>query len=235
MNNAGVMLVPEHKKTEQGFEMTVGVNHFGHFMLTGLLLPLLAASATDAAVDTRVVAVGSIAAASGAAVKGLDFDNLNAEKGYGKIDAYCWSKLMNLLFVAQFNVWAAGRGLAVKALAAHPGYTATNLQRTMPCATCCNCCVASDVAQGALPILRAAVDPGAAAGAYFGPDGTGQMAGNPAPVPLPPAAQDAATAGKLWTVSETLTGVAFDAALGGGVTGAAPSAGAAASAGGEAK
>ena len=114
VNNAGVMALPE-RRTADGFEMQFGTNHLGPFALTNLLLPQITG---------RVVTVSSFAHRYGT----IDFDDLNAERRYGRWSAYCQSKLANLLFTLELQRRLDAAGSRVTAHAAHPGYAATNLQ-----------------------------------------------------------------------------------------------------------
>ncbi|MFT5586400.1 MAG: NAD(P)-dependent dehydrogenase (short-subunit alcohol dehydrogenase family) [Cognaticolwellia sp.] len=196
--NAGVMVPPE-SKTAQGFELQFGVNHLGHFALTGHMLPLL----TDAG---RVVVVSSTAANMGE----MNFEDLNFEsRGYKPWPAYGQSKLANQLFVTELQRQLQAAGKTQKVTAAHPGWTATDLQRTSGMASFLNPILAMKPSKGALPTLRAATDPDAEQAAYFGPDGLMQMRGYPKQVPLLPKGKDPATARKLWQVSEQLTHVRY--------------------------
>jgi NAD(P)-dependent dehydrogenase (short-subunit alcohol dehydrogenase family) len=201
VNNAGVMAVPE-QRTKDGFEMQIGTNHLGHFALTNLLLPRI----TD-----RVVTVASGAHRTGS----IRLDDLNYEKGsYQRWRAYGQSKLANLLFILELQRRLDEAGSDLRALAAHPGYAATNLQartenvvqNTMMAIG--NRVFAQSDEMGALPSLFAATQdlPGAS---YVGPDGFQEMRGHPALAGRSAAASDAETAKRLWTLSEELTGVSF--------------------------
>lgn len=199
INNAGVM-VPPLSHTEDGFELQIGCNHLGHFALTGRLLDLLLATP-----EARVVTVSSMAHRYGA----IDFDNLNAEKGYKDWAAYSQSKLANLLFTFELQRRLEHAGCSVTALAAHPGWTGTDLQRHTAVARMLNHLFAQQPVMGALPTLRAAVDPEARGGEYFGPRGLYEMRGLPKRVSTIPAARSRADAERLWQISEELTGVRF--------------------------
>jgi NAD(P)-dependent dehydrogenase (short-subunit alcohol dehydrogenase family) len=206
INNAGVM-IPPLSRTADGFELQFGTNHLGHFALTNLLLPHVAA-------DGRVVTVSSDAHKSGA----IDFDDLNWErKRYRPWRAYGQSKLANLLFTTELQRRLTEAGSTVKATAAHPGYAATNLQshsgsRLLAFAMehVGNRLIAQDAAGGALPTLYAAVAdiPGGSFAGPSGPFGLG-LRGAPKLVARSAAARDAEAARRLWLVSEELTGVAF--------------------------
>jgi NAD(P)-dependent dehydrogenase (short-subunit alcohol dehydrogenase family) len=201
INNAGVMAVPEGR-TKDGFETQIGTNHLGHFALTGLLL----GHVTD-----RVVQIASGAHRMGK----IDLADLNWERRtYRRWPAYGQSKLANLLFVHELGRRLAEAGSPVRALAAHPGYAATELQgRTgnvlqHAAMAILNKVIAQSGEQGAWPTLFAATQelPG---GAYIGPGGPGELRGSPAPASRSSAARDEAVARDLWALSERLTGVRY--------------------------
>ncbi|WP_369271977.1 oxidoreductase [Streptomyces sp. R11] len=202
INNAGVMMLPQ-QRTADGFEMQFGTNHLGHFALTNLLLPYV----TD-----RVVTLSSGAHRwSGARIR---FEDLNWTSAYHPNRAYAQSKLANLLFTLELQRRLTESGSPVRALAAHPGYAATNLQSHAGSPVMRafmrigNRVFAQDDKAGALPTLYAATQdlPGAS---YVGPDGLGEMRGAPTLVGRTTAASDAEVARRLWTVSEELTGVSW--------------------------
>jgi NAD(P)-dependent dehydrogenase (short-subunit alcohol dehydrogenase family) len=199
INNAGVM-VPPLGDTEDGFELQFGCNHLGHFALTGRLLDLL-----EATPASRIVTVSSMAHRRGK----MDFDNLNAENGYDKMPAYGQSKLANLLFTFELQRRLETAGSSVVATAAHPGWTGTDLQRHSALIRFLNNFFAQTPPMGALPTLRAAADPQAQGGDYFGPKGFYEMRGYPVKVGTTPAAKNELDARRLWDVSEKLTGVSF--------------------------
>jgi NAD(P)-dependent dehydrogenase (short-subunit alcohol dehydrogenase family) len=199
--NAGVMVPPE-SKTAQGFELQFGVNHLGHFALTGALLPLVLATE-----GSRVVVVSSTAATTGR----MQFDDLQFEKrGYAPWQAYCQSKLANQLFALELQRRLGAAGCSVLVTAAHPGWTATDLQRYTRLVRFLNHFLAMKPAQGALPTLRAATDPQARGGAYYGPDGFLQMRGHPKRIEMVKQAHNREDATRLWEISEKLTGVRFN-------------------------
>lgn len=213
INNAGVMMLPE-QRTADGFEMQFGTNHLGHFALTNLLLPYV----TD-----RVVTVSSGAHRWGNAR--IRFEDLDFTSGYDPQRAYAQSKLANLLFTLELQRRLAAAGSPVRALAAHPGYAATNLQGRAANPVLRglmkfgNRFLAQDDRAGTLPTLYAATQdlPGAS---YVGPDGLGEMRGRPTLVGRSAAASDAGVARRLWTVSEELTGVDWPVGVGVGPLGA---------------
>lgn len=202
LNNAGVMMLPE-QRTRDGFEMQFGTNHLGHFALTNLLLPHI----TD-----RVVTVASGVHRGGTGV--IDFADLNRTADYSPMGAYAQSKLANLLFTLELQRRLTAAGSPVRAIAAHPGYAATNLQShaASPLSRLFmkfgNRFMAQDDKAGALPTLYAATQdlPGAS---YVGPDGFQEMRGAPTLVGRSAAASDPEAAKRLWTVSEELTGTRF--------------------------
>ncbi|MGH3417404.1 MAG: oxidoreductase, partial [Actinocrinis sp.] len=206
INNAGVMDVP-FGTTEDGFELHLGINHLGHFALTGLLLPQL-----TAAPHARIVTVSSVAHLRGR----IDFDDLGYQREYKRDPAYCRSKLANLLFTFALQRRLAAAGLPAAALAAHPGLSRTDLFRNDSFAVrlamrAAGPFIMQSAAMGALPTLRAAVDPQARGGAYYGPGGRKEYKGHPIVVEAGPAAHDEAAQQRLWTESEKLTGVVFPA------------------------
>lgn len=204
VNNAGVM-VPPLSRTKQGFELQIGTNHLGHFALTARLLPLVLRTA-----GARVVTVASTAQSFGR----IDLEDLSWERrSYDAWRAYGQSKLANMMFSLELARRLAAAGAAVRATAAHPGWTATDLQRTAGFARFFNPYLAMKPEGGALPTIRAAVDAEAESGSYWGPTGWFELRGAPGRARIPAHAQDEATAGKLWEKSEALTGLrfAFDA------------------------
>ncbi len=216
INNAGVMATPLGR-TVDGFETQIGTNHLGHFALTARLLPLMPVTDPDA--DCRVVTVSSGAHRMGS----VDVNDLNYEhRKYSSWPAYGQSKLANLLFTAELDRRAREAGWSLRALAAHPGFSDTNLQYAGPgyaqnpvgraLTKVMNAVLAQSVQDGALPQIYAATAADVKSGQYYGPDGLFEMRGRrPKPVDRSDAAQDMATARALWSVSEELTGVAIPA------------------------
>ncbi len=200
INNAGVMMCP-FSKTEDGFEIQMGTNHLGHFALTGYLLPLL--KKTE---NSCIVATSSMAHKAG----NIDFTDLNWEKrAYKTMQAYGDSKIANLYFAFELAKKLETTGNNPKVTAAHPGWTATELQRHAGLFSFLNNFFAQDVAMGTLPTLRAATDPNAQPGDYFGPAGLFEMRGYPIKVPSNKRSHDKAAAQKLWELSQELTGVVY--------------------------
>lgn len=200
INNAGVM-VPPFGRTKQGFELQFGTNHLGHFALTSHLLPLL-----EKTRGARIVVVSSTAQSVGQ----IDLEDLNWEhKKYKAWRAYGQSKLANMMFALELQRRLAAAGSKVLVTAAHPGWTATDLQRTSSLAVWGNPLFGMKPPQGALPTLRAATDPAAEGGSYWGPGGWMEMKGPPVPAKITKRAQNADVAARLFDESEKLTGVSF--------------------------
>jgi len=207
VNNAGIMWAP-YGLTEDGFETHFGTNHLGHFALTGLLIDLLLSTA-----GSRVVNVSSTGHRTG----NMDFDNLMYEdgKGYQRQQAYGRSKLANLLFTYELQRRYEAIGANAMATAAHPGGSNTNLgyevrdQWFVKWANPLIDRMIQGADMGALPTLRAALDPEAKGGEYFGPDGLFEQGGYPIVVQSNKASHDLGDAQKLWQVSEEFTGVTF--------------------------
>jgi NAD(P)-dependent dehydrogenase (short-subunit alcohol dehydrogenase family) len=214
VNNAGVMATPE-ERTADGFELQLGTNHLGPFALTGLLLPALLGPRPHSG-GARVVTVSSLMART---VGRVPTEDPRAPRPYNRWTAYGESKLANLLFTFELDRRARAAGLPLTAVAAHPGYTRTNLvdngmnrngrRLVGSIAVAATALVCQDVDTGAAPQLRAATEPGLPGGAYLGPGGPFQVRGAPRRVSPPAAAQDAAAAASLWAMSESATGVPF--------------------------
>lgn len=203
INNAGLMMPEERLETKQGFEIQIGVNHLGHFALTNHLLPIL--NKTE---DSRVVTISSIYGKSGYA--SINWDDLNWEKEYDKTDAYSQSKFANQLFFMELHRKLESAGSNTISVMAHPGYTATNLQRHMGLlGTIGNKVFAQDLDMGILPQLRAATDPQVASGDYYGPAGFMSMRGYPEKEAPNQKVNDTEKLERFWKLSEDLTGIEF--------------------------
>jgi len=206
VNNAGVMALP-FGRTKDGFETQLGVNHLGHYALTGRLLPLLLEAPRG-----RVVTVSSLVHVPGR----MRWDDLSFQRGgYHPWVAYAQSKLANLLFTFELERRLREAGTNAIALAAHPGYAATNLQLGATERSfegvwrLFNSRVAQSAADGALPTLYAATAPEAEGGALYGPGGPFEMRGSPKRVSGRGRANSRTDAERLWEASERLTGVRF--------------------------
>ena len=205
--NAGVM-APPRRTTKDGFESQFGTNHLGHFALTGrLMATLLAASAP------RVVTLSSGVHRMGT----INFDDLQRERRYNNWLAYGQSKLANLIFSFELQRRASAAGTNLLSLAAHPGYSATNLQFAGPAAfyekafmAVANKVYAQSADMGALPTLYAATMPDIPGGSFIGPDGFMEGRGHPKIVTGAGKAYDEDTGRRLWEASEELTGVHYE-------------------------
>lgn len=209
VNNAGVMTPPTRRVTSDGFELQLGTNHLGHFVLTAHLLPLLRNGS-----NPRVVTVSSIAARNGA----IRFDDLQSERGYDAMAVYSQSKLACLMFALELQRRSDAGGWRIQSIAAHPGISRTDLLPNGAGAWSAAGMARrflwflfQPVAQGALPTLFAATSPNARGGSYYGPDRLGEIRGHPAAARIPPQALDRDAAARLWSESERLTGVSFGA------------------------
>jgi NAD(P)-dependent dehydrogenase (short-subunit alcohol dehydrogenase family) len=208
INNAGVMFTP-YGLTKDGFELQFGTNHLGHFALTGLLLPCLLEVP-----GSRVVTVSS----NGHRAGRMNFDDLMHARHYSKYTAYGQSKLANLMFTYELQRRLSAADAQTIATAAHPGTARTELTRHMSRLAnvsmgqryrALNSWWVQDAAMGALPTLRAATDPAATGGAYYGPDGFLQMTGHPVLVRSNVRSQNAEVQRRLWAESEKLTQVSY--------------------------
>lgn len=200
INNAGLMAIPA-ARTAQGFEMQFGVNVLGHFLLTSLLVPRL----TD-----RVVWLSSLMHRSGR----IDLDDLNwQQRAYDRRKAYSQSKLADLMLAYEMQRRLVASGSHLRSMAAHPGYSATELQtRTQtPLDTVLGLLnripqIAQPAEQGALPSLFAATVSDLPGGSFIGPDGPLGARGFPRPVGSSAASHDREVAASLWSRCEDLTG-----------------------------
>jgi NAD(P)-dependent dehydrogenase (short-subunit alcohol dehydrogenase family) len=205
INNAGVMYPPK-QLTKDGFELQFGTNHLGAFALTGLLLENMLS------VDgSRVVAIASVAHRIQAAIH---FDDLQWERSYNRVAAYGQSKLSNLLFTYELQRRLAAKDEPTIAVAAHPGLSNTELMRHVPGSGLPGFrqvfgLVTNSPEIGALATLRAATDPDVIGGQYYGPDGFRELRGHPKLVESSRQSHDQDVQGRLWSVSEELTGVTY--------------------------
>jgi NAD(P)-dependent dehydrogenase (short-subunit alcohol dehydrogenase family) len=205
INNAGV-LEPPQARTVDGFETHLGVNHLGAFALTGMLIERLVEVA-----GSRVVAVSSFSHRFGR----IHRDDLQLTGRHSSAAAYAQSKLANLLFTYELQRRLAAAGAATIAVAAHPGNARTEVARSLgpvvqfladPRLSWLTRWVVQPAAIGALGVLRAATDPAARGGDFFGPR---RFIGHPLRIESSPASHDEQVAAWLWAESERLTGVAF--------------------------
>ncbi|WP_405537781.1 oxidoreductase [Streptomyces sp. NBC_00075] len=209
VNNAGVMALP-YGTTADGFETQFGVNHLGHFALTGLLFPALLSTP-----GARIVNLSS----GTHAYANIDIDDLNSERKYRRWIAYGRSKTANLLFTHELARRLSAIGSDVVAAAAHPGYAATNLQTAAPkmqgrksaerFMEIGNRYFAQSADAGALPTLYAATAPDVRPDAFIGPRFLG-MRGAPAKSWRASWTLNDRAGERLWAASEQLTGVTYE-------------------------
>ena len=200
INNAGIMM-PPYGQTAQGFETQFGVNHLGHFALTGALLDLVTSTP-----GARIVTVSSVAHYFGK----INFSDLNGES---RLQARrpptrkASSRTFCSRYELQRRLRAAGKDTL--AVAAHPGWTETNLQEHAKSAKFLNRFFAQQPPMGALPTLYAATESNVRGAEYYGPSGFLEMNGPPKKVKSNKRSHDDSVAERLWQVSEELTGVDF--------------------------
>ncbi len=204
INNAGIM-IPPYSKTEDGFESQMGVNYFSHFLLTGLLFDTIAKTS-----HSRIVTLASNAHKKGT----IKFEDLHWEKGYFPLKAYGQSKLACLMFAFELQRRIEKAGLQTLSVAAHPGVSITELVRYVPrwllfVGRPVTAIITHSPAKGALPVLLAALGKDVKGGEYFGPQGSHERKGKPGRAESTTLSRDEEIAGKLWKISEELTGIRF--------------------------
>ena len=204
INNAGVM-IPPYAQTKNGFELQMGANYFGHFLLTGLLLDVL--EKTDA---SRIVSLSSLAHVAGR----INFDDIHWEKSYSKMKAYQQSKLANLMFALELQRRLDQSKSTTISVAAHPGISPTELSRHIPKMMYyvflpLVSFISHKPDKGALPTLMAATKAGIRGGDYFGPIGYREMKGDAGVARIASHAKNEEVAKKLWQLSEQLTGFEY--------------------------
>jgi NAD(P)-dependent dehydrogenase (short-subunit alcohol dehydrogenase family) len=207
INNAGIMMTPQ-SSTKDGFELQMGTNHLGHFAWTAVLWPLLDAS------GARVVSVSSVAHTTAGSIDLTSLTPEGSSRKYRRWQSYGESKLANLMFALELDRRAKAAGSTVVSVAAHPGYSSTNLTKTGPSVGGglslpgigmhqITRLVAQPASHGAWPLLMAATDPSLAGGEYVGPGGLGGTRGRPRLVGMATVARDEELANDLWAASET--------------------------------
>jgi NAD(P)-dependent dehydrogenase (short-subunit alcohol dehydrogenase family) len=209
INNAGIMQTPQ-LKTKDGFELQFGTNHLGHFLWTHLLIDLVEK------VSGRVVVVASLVHKMGK--KTIDFDDLMQEKSYAPMTAYAQSKLANLMFAFDLDRRLKQAGSTAIVTAAHPGYSAPNLQSTGPTGFFkqlykpMNAILAQSSYHGALPTVLAAAGVEAKRGAYYGPTSWQEWRGPVSDAKVADHALDEDIQKRLWSVSEKLLDIEWNLA-----------------------
>lgn len=204
INNAGIMVTP-HTVTEDGFEGQLAVNYLGHFLLTGLLLPVMAATP-----GARVVSLYSLAHRWG----GIQFEDFLFAKKYDAGKAYYQSKMACLMFALELDRRLKAAGCGVVSLAAHPGVSQSDLGRYLPAPlrwvmALVGPLLLQPADRGALPTLYAALGSDLRGGETIGPSGRGQRRGPPAQVDVEPDAHDQSQRDRLWAMTEELLGFSF--------------------------
>lgn len=215
INNAGIQPISERRTSADGFELTFGIGHLGHFTLTALLFPLL-----KAAPEARIVTVASLVHARGT----FNWNDLQMERGYSSQRPYNQTKLANLLFARELQRRLDVAGVKIKSIAVHPGVAQTAiganrkqlgkfglgdhvitaiLSFVLPF-------LGQPASAGALPTMFGAASPDVEGGGFYGPTGAGEMKGPPGPAKIGGLGRDMDAAKKLWAVTEELTGVKFD-------------------------
>jgi NAD(P)-dependent dehydrogenase (short-subunit alcohol dehydrogenase family) len=212
INNAGVMAPPRRLETEDGFELQLGTNLFGHFALTTLLMPALELAVAMTHAAPRIVTVASIAHKRGR----IDFDDLQSTRDYSPSRSYAQSKLADLMFAFELDRRLRAAGSRVLSVAAHPGVAQTNLFRAgersavgvalRSVVTRAIGLLLNTEADGALPTVYAATSPAVEGGGYYGPTGFMEARGrHVGRAQVAPQARDAAAAQRLWRICEQLT------------------------------
>jgi NAD(P)-dependent dehydrogenase (short-subunit alcohol dehydrogenase family) len=209
INNAGVVGIPL-SRNRVGHEMQLATNYLGAFALTGTLLPLLREDG-----PARVVNVGSLAHR----LAQLDLADLNWEKTpYNPWKAYSRSKLAMLSFTMELNRRLRRSGSNIVAVGAHPGFAATEVAKNNPALTPRNAFIGwlyekigalLPAAEASTPIVRAARDDGVSGGDYYGPSGFLEIRGEAGKARVDPIARDVETGRRLWTLSESMTGIRY--------------------------
>lgn len=198
INNAGVM-IPPSAKSEDGFELQFGVNFIGHFTLTGQLFNLL-----EATPNARVVTLSSIAHRGAS----IDFDNFRLEKSYNNWREYSQSKLADIIFTLEFEKRLKANNCQTISLAAHPGFSKTDLQKYME-KDMLDSLELMTAKEGSQPTLAACLHPDAKGGQYWGPDGHNEQKGKPALAKIDAAALNEDLNAKLWDWAKETTQTNF--------------------------
>ena len=195
VNNAGVM-IPPYSQTRDGFELQFGTNHLGHFALTAHLIDVVMATPAS-----RVVTVSSMAHRFGR----IRFDDLQRTQSYNRWLTYGQSKVANLMFSYELQRRLAAANAETLAIAAHPGWARTNLTQHSYLSDWVAPLLAQSAVAGAAPTIRAATDPTAQPGSYYGPRWF-EIRGRAVKVGSTYYSRRLDVADRLWSVSEQLTG-----------------------------
>ena len=203
INNAGVMMPPK-EVTSDGFELQFGVNHLGHFALTGHLINKLKDQPR-----ARIVNVSSLAHRQGS----IEFEDIHSDKSYNRMQRYGMSKFANILFTYELQRQLEVATSPAISVACHPGGSNTELGRHIPPLFSLLFIplrmIMNTSAEGALPTLMATTHARVEGGDYFGPKKWGEMAHSAHKVDTIPSSKDEAVAKRLWELSSELTGVQY--------------------------
>jgi NAD(P)-dependent dehydrogenase (short-subunit alcohol dehydrogenase family) len=204
INNAGIMMTP-YEKTADGFEGQLATNYLGHFLLTSLLLPTITRTP-----GARIVTLSSLAHNWSP----IQFDDMQFEQRYSRKLAYGQSKTACLMFALELQRRLSAAGNATLSMAAHPGFSNTQLGRNLPfplnkLGPLLAPLLSQSAAAGALPSLYAALGDDLKGGSYTGPSGKGETKGPPRMVGCNEWAKDPVAGARLWTLSETMTGASW--------------------------
>ncbi|MFJ8519551.1 oxidoreductase [Lysinibacillus xylanilyticus] len=200
INNAGVVNLANREETRDGYEMQMAINHFGHFALTGLLIPIIRKTP-----NSRVVTMSSLSYKFG----NIDFDDLNWRKrSYDRAKSYGDSKLANMLFTMELQRYFEEHNISAISVAAHPGLSATERQQSIGMGGRLSKMIAQSVEMGALPALMAGTAPQVKGGELFGPRWL--IRGYPTKEKVKPAVYDKKLSEKLWKTTEQITGIVYN-------------------------
>lgn len=204
--NAAIAQVPTQKLTVDGFESQLGTNHYGHFVLCGMLFDLIEAS------KGRIVVVASLGYNMG--IKTIQFDDMNWDKNYSANPVYSQSKLAQMMFAYELQDRIAGTGKNVSVYVCHPGSSATSLITTngnwltkLLFRLMVLTPMVQSAEKGAYPEVMCATEDGLEQRALYGPTGRMEFVGPVGKGTLNPHAYDKAVMAKLWVVSEEATGL----------------------------
>lgn len=204
--NAAIAQVPKQQFTKDGFESQLGVNHYGHFVLCGMLLDRVEAS------GGRIVVVGSEGYKMG--IKAIQFEDMNWDQNYNPMKTYCHSKLAQMMFAYDLQDRLKAANKLVNVYVCHPGASATSLVKNSGSlrdrilfGIMSMTPLVQSAEKGAYPEIMCATEPIANLNekAYYGPTGRMQWTGPVGECKLEPHAQDMVVARQLWTVSEEAT------------------------------
>jgi NAD(P)-dependent dehydrogenase (short-subunit alcohol dehydrogenase family) len=207
--NAAIAQVPTQKLTVDGFESQLGTNHYGHFVLCGMLFDRIEAS------KGRIVVVASLGYNLG--IKTIQFDDMNWDKNYSANPVYSQSKLAQMMFAYELQDRVKAAGKAVGVYVCHPGSSATSLISTSGSRMMrviwwlmTKSPMVQTAEKGAYPEVMCATEDGLQARALYGPTGRMEFVGPVGKGTLHPHAHDKAVMTKLWDVSEKATGCSWE-------------------------